>query len=180
MEEIWKDIEGWKNHYQISNLSRVRSLDFPMFHWRGGQSIEKGRIMKLKKDNGYLRIVLRKNGEQKNLAIHRLVAQAFIQNPENKPEINHINGIKTDNRIENLEWCTQKENCEHAFKIGLRKGLKGDKNPYSKLNEKQVRVIKYCIKLGMNCHAIAKYFPVNRSAISRIKNNHLWPHIKII
>lgn len=83
-------------------------------------SLRKNKQLKPKKNwDGYLRIQLWDHGDCKYVSIHRLVAEAFIPNPENKPFINHINGIKNDNRIENLEWCTQRENINHAFKTGL-------------------------------------------------------------
>ena len=100
MNEIWKDIVGYEGLYQISNLGRVKSLKFG-----------KEKIMNsLKNSNGYLSICLSKGGIQKRYFIHRLVALVFIPNPDNKPCVDHINGIRTDNRVNNLRWCTNKEN----------------------------------------------------------------------
>lgn len=124
MEEVWKDIEGYEELYQISNLGRTKSL---------GRTIErtgpKGnkfyrtypeKILICHKDlKGYYRTNLALNGRNTTVKIHRLVAQAFIPNPENKPQVNHINGNKKDNRVENLEWTTNNENMKHAYNTGL-------------------------------------------------------------
>lgn len=100
--EIWKDIEGYDN-YMVSNLGRVKSLKF-----------NKERILKpYKTEKGYLKISLIKNNRTKVFSIHRLVAQAFIPNIENKKEIDHINTVRDDNRVENLRWTNHKENCNN-------------------------------------------------------------------
>lgn len=111
MDEIWKDVEGYEGLYQVSNKSRVRSF----------AKYDSGIIMKQTKEGcGYLQIQFKKDGKIKHYKVHRMVAKAFIPNPENKPFVNHINGIKTDNRIENLEWVTSSENLKHAHRIGLK------------------------------------------------------------
>ena len=110
--EKFKDIKGYEGKYQVSNLGNVKSL------------IGKGRVLKPLKHNGYLVAQLSKNGSHKRHKTHRLVALTFIPNPLNKSEVNHINGNKTDNRLENLEWVTHRENTIHAFDMGLNKAQK--------------------------------------------------------
>ena len=112
--EIWKIIDNFEN-YEVSNLGNVRSK--PRFGTKGG-------IIKPfmdRKNNGYLKVHIHRNGKQYQPHIHRLVAQAFLPKIDGKNEINHINGIKTDNRVENLEWCNRKDNIEHSIENGLRK-----------------------------------------------------------
>ena len=120
MEEIWKDIPGYEGMYQVSNLGRVKSLDRIKTNKLIGKHFVKEKLMKLRlSSRGYLSVGLTKNGKQVGYRVHRLVAQAFIPNPENKKEVNHINGVKTDNRVDNLEWCTSSENTIHAMRTGL-------------------------------------------------------------
>ena len=102
MKEVWKDIEGYEGLYQVSNLGRVKR-------------VKTDRILKGCKDKGgYLVIGLYKNNVMSTKTIHRLVAQAFIPNPENKPEVNHIDEDKANNKVNNLEWMTRKENNNHG------------------------------------------------------------------
>ena len=135
MQEIWKDIEGYEGLYQVSNLGRVRS-----YHKLNGRGLEENpHVLTPKVDkDGYFEFNLRKDKTSKYLRCHRLVAQTFIPNPENKSQINHKNGVKTDNEVENLEWVNCVENIHHAFVTGLRV-----KTPLN--NPKSIKVAQYTL-----------------------------------
>ena len=116
--EVWKDIPGYEGLYQASNLGRIKSL--PKRKGKGAGYIKGEEVLTASVEAyGYARVVLRKEGIRKKYQVHRLVAEAFIPNPERKQQVNHKNCNKADNRVENLEWCNSSENMAHAFKNGL-------------------------------------------------------------
>lgn len=134
-DEIWKDIEGFEGLYQISSLGNVKSL--PGFKKKAG--IMKPYVNPCNKKQ-YRIVFLRKEGEYHTYKICRGVGKAFVANPENKPQINHINGIKIDDRAINLEWVTGKENAIHAVQTGLIKT--GHEHHLSKFTKEQVLEIR--------------------------------------
>ena len=145
---------------------------------------------KLKPANsfGYHRVCLHfGNGLHKNMVVHRLIAEVFIPNPENKCCVNHINGIKTDNRVENLEWVTPSENTLHAYRIGLLCPLYGVDNPSSFLTEQQVLDIYQRLLDGELVSDISKIYNISYAAIRRIKHkdaytkllNHHYPNTEM-
>lgn len=181
-KEIWRDIENYESYYQISNYGRVKSLDRIIIRSDNKKQFVKSRIMKsfLTKQY-YWRVSLRKNGTIKKYNVHRLVAQAFIKNSKNKPEVNHKNGIKFDNYFKNLEWATSSENTIHAVKTGLQKACKGEACYITKLTTQQVKEIKKELKIpywGLNKFLATKY-NISRSSIKEIKANRNWKHIKV-
>ncbi|SMC46366.1 NUMOD4 domain-containing protein [Pedobacter africanus] len=134
-EEIWKDIRGFEGFYQISNLGRVRSLDRVIHYKNPDQKgttsgLYKGTIRKIRIGrSGYPEVLLSKNAKKILKRIHSLIAIHFIDNPHGRKEVNHIDGDKSNNSIENLEWSNRSENTAHSYKMGLRVNRKGDDNP---------------------------------------------------
>lgn len=122
MEEIWKWIYGYENMYQVSNLGRVRSVDRDVYCEVSPNKLQHiyGKVLKQGTNHkGYPIVYLSKDGKQKTITVHRLVALTFIENPLNLPQVNHIDGDKTNNHVSNLEWCDNSYNQIHAHKTGL-------------------------------------------------------------
>ena len=114
-KEYWKPVVGYEGHYQVSNWGRVKSFDRWVKSRNGSVRFCKGRILKpVTNDRGYLCVELWKNNKRKSCKVHRLVAEAFIPNPYNLPMINHRDEDKTNNRVENLEWCDAKYNSNYG------------------------------------------------------------------
>lgn len=175
MEEIFKDIEGYEGLYQISNLGRVKSLCRVVTTTDGRIRTLKEKILSLGLNTyGYNYLGLCKGGKRKFITIHRLVADTFIPNPDNKPQVNHINGIKTDNTIDNLEWTTAKENMRHAVNSKLKISSKGTEHGMSKLTEKEVLEIR---ESNLSQRKLAKLYAVTQPLISSIKRREIWKHI---
>jgi len=174
--EIWKDIVGFEEYYQINNTGDVIAKE--RVSWNGKvYVVRKRKKIKSQKDgNGYVQVPLSINKKQKRYLVHRLVATAFIPNPENKPQVNHINGIKTDNFVKNLEWSTRSENVSHSFKIGLQSN-KGEKHPTNILTESLVKEIrsKYIPNI-YSTYRLAKEYGVSRVTISDVIKRRSWDY----
>ena len=166
----WKPINGFEEIYEVSNNGYIKSLDRIIYNPHTSKEyFKKGVILKPYNSNGYKRVILCKNGIVKKYSIHRLVAEAFIPNPENKPQVNHINTIKDDNRVENLEWCTSKENIQHAWKNNLHTPTyyKRDECFNTKILDKETDIIKKLYTI-FSIKDISIKYNVNYSTIHRI------------
>ena len=173
MEEIWKDIEGYEGIYQVSNLGRVRSLDrnVPNYNAAGyvGTKILRGKILKPHKmaNNGYMEVHLKRNGQGNHGRIHRLVAEAFIPNPGNLPEINHKDEDKTNNRADNLEWCDGQYNSNYGTRlIRISETMKG--NYYNMRSVQQLSEDGKVIRTYPSVKEAAAQTGANESVIIRI------------
>lgn len=176
MEKIWKAIPGF-SLYHISNYGEIKT-----FNWKN-KKVEK--IMSPALDGaGYFRTMLKRDSDGKfcTVKVHRLVAQTFIPNPLNKPQVNHINGIRNDNRLTNLEWVTNAENIKHSFKIGLSSN-KGEKNPAATLTDAQAKEILANYKFGkknkdgITKKEIAQQYNVNVCVIRDLVMRKTWKHL---
>lgn len=136
MQEIWKDIKGYKGLYQVSNLGRVKSLSRKI--WNGFVNYQSKELLLKPSANhkGYLQVILYKSGVQSNKRIHRLVAEAFLFNPNDYPQVNHEDGDKQNNCVDNLSWCNNSINQRHAFEHGLKRHMYGkDNSKARKINQ---------------------------------------------
>jgi hypothetical protein len=116
--EVWLPVVGYEGYYEISSLGNLRSVDRVVRYKANGTMLRKGRPMRLTTTKyGYIDVRLGKEGVEKAHLVHRLVAAAFLDNPESKPQVNHKNGVKGDNRLENLEWASKSENRLHSYKV---------------------------------------------------------------
>lgn len=177
MIEIWNRLNGlvdFGDYYEISNFGNIRSIDRTI-----DKRSLKGKILKQREDkDGYLMINLNLGGKKKTYKIHRLVAISFLQNLENKPEVNHKDGIKTNNNIDNLEWSTSKENIDHAYENSLIYIPKGEEKFNSKLKEKDVvKMRKMYVSGNYTYKELGKIFNTSEENAWKIIKNQRWKHV---
>lgn len=165
MIEEWKKVEE-NSDYEVSNRGQVRSLKF-------------GKIRPLKGSvlpTGYVNVTLCSNGKETGAYVHRLVAKAFLPNPSKYLTVNHKDGNKQNNLVDNLEWCTIRDNVQHALDTGLNRVV-GEDNGNATLTEEEVRAIRILYEIGIPNSVLARVFKVRDAAISKICLNQLWKHV---
>lgn len=179
--EEWRNIIEWEDKYQISSFGRVKSK--ARFHdcYRGknGVAWHKEKILKQNESGkGYMGVLLYSKERQQRGLIQRLVAIAFIENINNKPTVNHIDGNKLKNNFQNLEWATHKEQQVHAIKNNLRNKTLGENSNLSKLKEEQVIAIRKVFDTKkLSFKKISKMFNVSATLVGYIGNRQIWKHI---
>lgn len=175
MEEIWKDIEGFEGYYQVSNLGRVKRLARIMKNNLGKCQLKEIIKSPKKTKKGYLNLALTKDNKIVHTSIHRIVATAFIPKKENCNIVNHLNGIKDDNRVENLEWTNASGNVRHALNNNLIIPRKGNEIHFSVYNQQIVKIIRYLYDNSiLSLSEIAKKLNQRRRNISTITNRESW------
>lgn len=168
IKEEWKDIKGYEGCYQVSNTGKIKSFKHD----------KNGRILSPKPNGQYHQINLCKNGKCSKIYIHRLVAIHFILNPENKSEVNHIDGNKINNKASNLEWVTSSENSLHALEIGLAIPPRGESSGSSKLTNNEALSIYFLSRTGkFTLNEIGSLFDISFQTVSAIKTGERWRHV---
>ena len=167
-KEIWKPVVGYEGLYEINNKGEIKT-------------IKSGRIIKyFKNKDGYLSCKLSKKSKTKTYLVHRLVAQAFIPNPENKPYVNHKDSNRLNNTLNNVEWCTPLENVKHMIISGRSTYKKGSNNINSKLDENIVISILNIYKnKNVTQRFLSKKYDVSLSAINSVINRKTWKHVDL-
>lgn len=167
--EEWRDVAGFENLYLISSHGRIQTL-------HSGKSRRGSMRSLVLTKAGYFRVILFNKDHRKRILVHRLVCEAFIPNPLGLPFVNHKNGVRNDNRIENLEWCTAKQNSEHAANV-LHSYEVGVNKHGAKLDEADVRSIRGSYKGGENCASIGRRFGVSKQTVKSIVDRLKWKHV---
>ena len=198
--EIWLDVKGYEGLYKVSNFGRVKSLARKYKNQYGEFGYKKEFIKaqkiscynkKEKQKNGYFVVNLAKDDNGNWIRVHRLVAEAFIPNPENKKEVNHKDGNKLNNKVDNLEWVTHQENCLHAWRTGLRKGNEEERIRKIKEKNKVLKTITKDMVLDIfkncvfgdkqhNAHHFAEKYGIALQTVCNIKNLKYETYKKII
>jgi hypothetical protein len=158
----WRGVVGWEEFYEVSPTGLIRN--------KTTKKVRKHRVEKL----GYCSVDLWNHNCMKRLKVHRMVAMAYLSNPDNKPQVNHKDGNKENNSVDNLEWCTAKENSAHAYKKGLSVSVKGERHGRVKLTDLEAYFIRYG---GLSNNEAAKEFGVSPRLVRAIKAGHLWKHL---
>lgn len=177
--EIWKAIKNFEEWYEVSSLGRVRSLPRKVKHIGESYQQRPGKMMRLqKRKSNHLDVLIKMNGLEKRCWVHRLVAEAFILNPEGLPIVNHIDSNPENNELSNLEWCTQKHNINHCVKAGRFNPKTGETSPFNKLKTEEVIEMRERFALGgVTKRQLAKDYKVCEAVVGNIIRRKKWKHI---
>lgn len=179
MSEIWKPIKGYEGFYEVSNLGNVRIVERRVRFGNQFRTVKPKNLKPNDNGKGYKYYSLRVNGGKvKHVYAHRVVAEVFLCNCFDLPEVNHIDGNKSNNCVDNLEWCTRSENLVHAHRTGLNYSLKGEANPQAKLTTEKVLKVRELFATGNYMQiTLADMFGISRGYIHAIIHRTKWKHI---
>lgn len=178
--EEWRPVVGWEGLYEVSNLGRVRSLDREYIPKdRTTSSPLQGRMLITYKFHayGYLGVGLSRDGKPRRRYVHTLVLEAFVGPRPPGMYCNHIDADPTNNRVSNLEWCTQKQNMQHASRLGRTKNPAGEDHARAKVTAEQVLTIRRMAQEGESQRELASLFGLSRRAVRLIINRETWKHL---
>ena len=168
--EVWRPAPGYEGIYEVSDQGQVMRV-------KRGQGTRPGLILRQNaRPNGYVSAELFRDGEGSRTSIHRLVAGAFVDNPDSLPIVNHLNSVRDDNRACNLEWTTQSLNNYHA--ANRNGAYRGERNGRSILTEDDVRTIRRLRKAGQKLTEIGERFGITKAHVSAIAHRRLWAHVE--
>lgn len=176
VNEIWKKVEGYENIYEVSNHGNIQSID----HFVVGKKsrTQKGRVLSVSiSTKGYHQVSLSLLGRRFHTGVHRLVAKAFLANPDNKEQVNHKDGNKSNNHVSNLEWATNQENIIHAYKNNLVKLNYGEKHHQCRFTNNQIKELKRKLANGVSGSSISKEYKISQAAVSQIKKGKTYKNI---
>jgi len=181
--EIWLPIRGYEDSYLISNFGNIKSLPREVVFMTSNQfgvylvtRLTRGKLhTNFPHRRGYPYITLYHKGTPKKFSVHRLVAEHFIPNPNNHPEVNHKDGQRHNNHFSNLEWCTSSQNQLHSTKI-LKRGI-GEDHGLSKLTEDDVLKMRKLYSSGLDVESLSVLFSASKSNVRRILNHEAWVHV---
>lgn len=175
MEEIWKDVPGFEGYYQVSSMGRVKSVD----RVKCDGVRMKGRIRKTHLDAcGYELVQLRKDGAMKHFSVHRLVALAFIPNPEGLPQVNHIDEVRNHNTVDNLEWCDHVYNNNYGSKAFASRGERNSQCKYSEQTIREVRNSFIPRDPNYGITPLAKKYGMSQAHLCSILKGRIWGWIE--
>lgn len=179
MQEIWKPVPGYEGRYDISTLGNVRTVGRFINAPRGRTRwIPERNLSTHITARGYVQTMFKVGTKNFHQLVHRLVAAAFIDNPDHRPQVNHIDGNKLNNCVTNLEWCTSAENCAHARRENLYEQARGENGANAKLTNADVLAIRARLRSGETHKAISLDYQVSRTVITRISNGTRWASIR--
>lgn len=162
--EIWKPVTSWESLYEVSDRGAVR---------RSGRN-----LVCYDRGNGYSTVMLTEGKRRVIRSVHSLVAEAFIgERPADRKHINHIDGVKTNNHVDNLEYVTPKENSHHAYRLGLKVGRKGEAHSQATLTNDKVYLIRDFAARGISHQQIADFLGIQRRNVSRVASKQRWAHV---